>query len=98
PGINGSVALTAGTQDNYNASASLNYRSNKWNLYGNYSFRNGNYLGSGFNKTQYLSYDGRINNLSESQRKYLSNSARLGVDFSPNEKTTIGVSGNLSLR
>ena len=97
-GINGSLALSAGTQDNYNASANFNYRNNKWNLYGNYGFRVGNRLGGGFNNTSFLLTDSVINNNSDSRRNGLSNTAKVGFDYSPNDKTSIGLSANISVR
>ncbi|WP_423146743.1 TonB-dependent receptor domain-containing protein [Rubrolithibacter danxiaensis] len=97
-GLNGAVSATLGSQDNYNASTNLSYRNNKWNIFGSYSFRNGNRLGGGFNNTRYFTRDSSINNNSESQRKDISNTAKAGVEFFPNENTTIGLSGNISVR
>ena len=37
--LSGNVTLSAGTTNSYNASGSLNWRSNKFNLYNSYSFR-----------------------------------------------------------
>src|SRR3984885_7388796 len=47
PGLNGSVDIGGGTNDNYNADASLSYQSGKINLYGNYSLKNGNTFSTG---------------------------------------------------
>lgn len=52
-GLNGSIALTAGNRDNYNASTSLSFQNNKINIYGNYSYRYGNRLGGGYNNIEY---------------------------------------------
>ncbi|MDB5119013.1 MAG: TonB-dependent receptor plug [Sphingobacteriales bacterium] len=96
-GLNGSVALTAGTQENYNANTSLSYRNDKWNLFGNYSFRNGNRIGTGFNNTDYFN-NTTIDNQNDNRRTDVSNTVKLGAEYSPSQKTTIGLSGNLSVR
>lgn len=95
-GLNGSVALTAGNRDNYNANSNLSYRDEKVNLYGNYSFRNGNRLGGGFSNTRFINSNGIVNNNSDSRRTGLDNNFKLGADYFINSKTTIGVSGNFS--
>ena len=97
-GMNGSVSASAGSNDNYNASTNLSYRDGKVNLYGNYSFRNGNRLGGGFNNTQYLANSGLVNNSSESKRSDVNNTFKLGAEYFINPKTTIGVSGNVNFR
>jgi outer membrane receptor protein involved in Fe transport len=97
-GLNGSVSASAGSYDNYNASTNLSYRDGKINLYGNYSFRNGNRLGGGFNNTQYLEDGGLVNNVSENTRKDVNNTFKLGAEYFINPKTTIGLSGNFNLR
>ena len=97
-GLNGSVSASAGSYNNYNASTNLSYRDNKVNIYGNYSFRNGNRLGGGFNNTQYLATNGLVNNISESNRNDINNTVKLGADYNINPKTTIGVSGNVNFR
>lgn len=97
-GLNGSVSASAGSQNNYNASTNLSYRDGKVNLYGNYSFRNGNRIGGGFNNTQYLNTSGLVNNVSESTRSDINNTFKLGADYYFNPKTTLGLSGNVNLR
>ncbi|HEY0896048.1 MAG TPA: TonB-dependent receptor, partial [Sphingobacteriaceae bacterium] len=68
-GLNGSLALTAGSYDNYNANTSLSYRDKKVNLFGNYSYRAGSRLGGGFNNTTYLNSDRLIFNNTDSRRE-----------------------------
>ncbi|HEY1024172.1 MAG TPA: TonB-dependent receptor [Sphingobacteriaceae bacterium] len=97
-GLNGSLSLTAGSYDSYNASSNLSYRDTKVNLYGNYSYRTGNRVGGGFNNTTYLNSDRLINNNTDSRRENSNHTFKLGSDFYLNPKTTIGVSGNVSLR
>ena len=97
-GLNGSVSASAGSFDNYNASTNLSYRDEKINLYGNYSFRNGNRIGGGYNNTQFLTTSGLVNNSTASNRNDLNNTIKLGADYYINSKTTLGLSGNLNHR
>ncbi|WP_187774788.1 outer membrane beta-barrel family protein [Pedobacter sp. BS3] len=97
-GINGSVSLGAGTQDNYNANANLSYRNGKFNLYGNYSYRDGNRPGSGYNRSTYVQQNGFINNSSESSRKDKNNGLKLGADYYLGKQTVLGASGNFNFR
>ena len=97
-GFNGSVSASAGSFNNYNASSNLSYRDEKINLFGNYSFRNGNRIGGGYNNTQFLTTSGLVNNSTASNRNDLNNTIKLGADYYINPKTTIGLSGNLNHR
>lgn len=97
-GLNGMVNVSGGSYHNYNGGFNLNYRDERFNYYGNYNFRRSNNVGDGFNRSTDLIEGGVTDNRSESTRKGLSHSGKLGVDYSPNEKTTIGLSGNFSLR
>lgn len=103
-GLNGNVTASAGNYDNYNAGLTLNYRDKKFNYFGSYNFRHGRNLGEGFTKTI-----GLINGVqdpnslvteteNESFRKGINNSLRLGMDYYPNDKTTLSLGGNLSIR
>jgi outer membrane cobalamin receptor len=103
-GLNGNVTASAGNYDNYNAGLTLNYRDNKFNYFGSYNFRHGRNLGEGFTKTI-----GLINGVqdpnslvteteNESFRKGINNSLRLGMDYYANDKTTLSLGGNLSIR
>ncbi|MBC7913767.1 MAG: TonB-dependent receptor [Pyrinomonadaceae bacterium] len=97
-GLTGAVSSSIGTLNNYNASSNLSYRDQNVNIFGNYSYRNGNRVGGGFNNTQFLSNNGFKFNDSESNRKNINNSLKLGVDYYLNSKTTMGISGNFSFR
>ncbi|WP_149914204.1 TonB-dependent receptor domain-containing protein [Sphingobacterium cavernae] len=103
-GLNGNVTASAGNYDNYNAGLTLNYRDKKFNYFGSYNFRHGRNLGEGFTKTI-----GLINGVqdpnslvteteNESFRKGINNSLRLGMDYYANNKTTLSLGGNLSIR
>jgi ferric enterobactin receptor len=53
-GLNGSVAITGGTRDNYNAAASISYQNSRINLYGNYSYQHRNTYSDGYQDMTYL--------------------------------------------
>jgi len=97
-GLNGMVTASGGSYNNYNGGLSLNYRDENFNYYGNYSYRKSNRVGDGFNRNLNLLNNGVTENTSESSRKGNSHSGKLGIDYNMNEKTTIGLSGNFSLR
>lgn len=97
-GLNGMVNVSGGSYHNYNGGFNLNYRDERFNYYGNYNFRRSNNVGDGFNRNTNLSNGGITESNSDNSRKGISHSGKLGVDYSPNELTTIGISGNFSLR
>jgi ferric enterobactin receptor len=85
PGLNGSVAVTGGTRDNYNAAASISDQKGRINWYGNYSYQHRNTYSNGFQDMTYL--------VPQPEAVYYSNetfpsvtitdlhSAKAGVDF-----------------
>jgi ferric enterobactin receptor len=54
PGHNGAVTASAGTRENYNAGANLNYRTGKVDIYGNYAFQRRNTYSNGYQNMTYL--------------------------------------------
>ncbi len=103
-GLNGSVNAAVGSYDNYNAGVTLNYRDNKFNYFGSYNYRNGRNVGESYSRSVQL-INGQETNLSqitetdvESNRKGINNSVRLGVDYYADDKTTLSLGGNLSVR
>ncbi|WP_181276662.1 TonB-dependent receptor domain-containing protein [Arcticibacter pallidicorallinus] len=97
-GFNGGFSVSAGTLDNYNVNTNLSYRDGKINLYGNHSYRYSNREGSGFNNTYFLDNNSVLNNTTSSNRHNAGNTAKLGLDYYINDKTTLGVSGNVNYR
>lgn len=97
-GLNGVVTASGGSYDNYDGGISLNYRDEKFNYYGNYNFRKSNRVGDGFNKNTNLINNGITENTSENSRKGNGHSGKVGIDYNMNEKTTIGLSSNFSIR
>lgn len=97
-GLNGAVNSSAGSYENFGAGINLNFRDRKFNYYGNYNFNRRNSVGDGMNNTQLLSTNSLTNNTSESRRLGINNGIKLGIDHFITDKTTIGISGNLSIR
>jgi outer membrane receptor protein involved in Fe transport len=101
-GFNGSVALTAGSRDNYNANTNLSFQNNKINLYGNYSYRYGNRIGGGYNNIQYLNpsstslaFAGQVNNSNDLNKGH---NLKAGIDYYLAEKSVISFSSGLNIR
>ncbi|WP_428740504.1 TonB-dependent receptor domain-containing protein [Tenacibaculum sp.] len=91
-GFNGSVNLSVGNPDLYQASSNVNYRTKKINLFSNlgYSYRKG--PGNSFSDFTYLT-DGNIDSLSIENRKYDRKSKNfngsLGLEYYLNDKSSI---------
>ncbi|MCE3294915.1 MAG: hypothetical protein K0R65_629 [Crocinitomicaceae bacterium] len=92
-GINGNVALSAGTGNAYNASGGLSLRNAKMNLYGTYSYRY--YEGL----RDYESYLERTSSDTFQLRQVrggtdlmINHTARVGSDFYLNDRNTLGLS------
>ncbi len=103
-GLNGNINASVGNYDNYNAGLALNYRDDKFNYFGSYNFRYGRNIGDGNTRTIGL-INGQqdANSLvtettNESFRKGLNNSLRLGMDYYANDKTTLSLGANVSIR
>jgi ferric enterobactin receptor len=95
-GFNGSVAVTGGTRDNYNAATSISYQNSRIIWYGNYSYQHRNTYSNGFQDMTYL--------LSPDPAYYSNetfpsttitdlHSARAGVDYTLSARDGISVSG-----
>jgi outer membrane receptor protein involved in Fe transport len=97
-GLNGLITASGGSYRNYNSGLSLNYRDSSFNYYGNYDFRKFRRVGNGQSLTRYFETDGVIDNNTKGDRSGLGHSAKLGVDYFVNQTTTIGLSGNFSVR
>lgn len=95
-GLNGSLALSAGTRNKYNAAFSLNYRDSKFNFFTNYSYR---YNHSFNNGTAYNGFFGNdtsyyIDQYTDGYRKGGNHLARAGFDFYPNQRNTFTIAGS----
>jgi ferric enterobactin receptor len=96
PGYNGSIAITAGTRDNYNMAAAIAYQYGRVNLYGNYSYQRLNTYSDGYQDMTYLA---------PSNPAYYSNetfpsvtitdlqAAKAGIDYTLTAKDELSLSG-----
>ncbi len=93
-GFNGLVSANAGTGEKYNGSINLNYNKKFINIFGSYDVRTGNR--SGGSKSERSSYfaDTAWYNASnsDSHRTDLSNTYKLGVDFTFNPMNVLTLS------
>lgn len=100
-GLNSSVAFTAGTRNNYNATASLSYQNNKVNIYGNYTYQYVNTYSTGF---QNISYINPADSIVYSYETFPSitinkgHAARAGIDYTITPKNILSLTGNINAR
>ncbi|TKC03344.1 TonB-dependent receptor domain-containing protein [Pedobacter cryotolerans] len=101
-GFNGSLALTGGNRENYNASTNLSFQNSKVNLFGNYSYRHGYRIGNGFNNITYLSpVAGGLaftNQNNDSRDLNIGHNVKAGLDYYLAEKTTISFAAGFNNR
>ncbi|MES2445867.1 MAG: TonB-dependent receptor [Bacteroidota bacterium] len=101
-GFNGSLALTGGNRENYNASTNLSFQNSKVNLFGNYSYRHGYRIGNGFNNITYLSpVAGGLaftNQNNDSRDLNIGHNVKTGLDYYLAEKTTISFAAGFNNR
>jgi outer membrane receptor protein involved in Fe transport len=100
-GLNGSVALTAGNRDNYNANTSLSFQNSKINVYGNYSYRNGNRFGGGYNNLSYTpnrTDTAFANQTTDSKSSDIGHNVKAGLDYYLGEKSIISFTGGFNQR
>ncbi|HWW41989.1 outer membrane beta-barrel family protein [Pedobacter sp.] len=102
-GFNGSLALTAGNRDNYNANTSLSFQNKRVNLYGNYSYRYGNRLGGGYNNITYIDMvnkvpSGYADQNTDSKNLDKGHNVKAGIDYNVTDKSTLSFSGNFNTR
>jgi len=103
-GFNGSLALTAGNRDNYNANTSLSFQNKKVNLYGNYSYRYGNRIGGGYNNINYkpttttASTILQANQNTDSEGLEKGHNLKAGLDYFLAEKSVVSFSSGFNIR
>lgn len=98
-GFNGTVTsgLVVGKRVRFNESATLNYKMQNLNLFGNYSYQQN--LSEGEYTSDKLitgSENLKYNQNMLSHAKAKNNNARLGADYTINDKNTVGVLGTLN--
>lgn len=100
-GLNGSVALTAGNRDNYNASTSLSFQNSKVNIYGNYSYRYGNRFRDGYSNIRYLNSSfpyAFANQSTDSKSLDKGHNVKAGLDYYLTEKSILSFTGGFNAR
>ena len=100
-GLNGSVALTAGNRNNYNANTSLSFQNSKVNLYGNYSYRYGNRYGGGYSNITYLNSlfpTAYANQVTDGESLNKGHNIKAGIDYYLTEKSVVSFSGGFNIR
>ena len=97
-GLNGTFNLSGGSYHNYNGGVNLNYRDDRFNYYGSYNYRKGNYIGNGYNFNENLISGGITENNHDNSRKRNSHQTKIGIDYFINDKNTLGLSGGINLR
>lgn len=95
-GFNGSVAVTGGTRENYNAATSISYQNSHVNWYGNYSYQRRNTYSNGFQHMTYLFSPGPVYYSDETFPSTTItdlHSARAGLDYTLSARDKLSVSG-----
>jgi outer membrane receptor protein involved in Fe transport len=93
-GLNGNATVGIGTRNKYNASANLNYRVKKFNVFGNYSYRFDQRYGEGYSNRQNIFTDTtwHLNQNNYSENKPQFHLGKIGLDYFLNPKNTISAS------
>ena len=95
-GFNGSVAITGGTRDNYNAATAISYQNSSINWYGNYSYQRRNTYSNGFQDMTYLLSPGPVYYSNETFPSITItdlHSARTGLDYTLSARDGLSVAG-----
>lgn len=90
-GVNGSLSITAGSREKYNGNAAINYRKGKFNLYGNYSYRNDYRYGFGTFARSVKDSIGttRLNQVFNNRENSVNQVIKGGIDYNLKERETL---------
>jgi outer membrane receptor protein involved in Fe transport len=94
-GFNGLVNLNAGTGDKYSGSANVNYNIGKLNFFGSYDGRSFRFINSSGSERRFNGSSDSVFYMNQSQKgrfKSVSQSARAGFDYNPDEKSSLTLS------
>ncbi|HLG40446.1 MAG TPA: TonB-dependent receptor [Chitinophagaceae bacterium] len=95
-GWNGSIIANAGSNNRYNGNISLNYKPGRLNLYGNYSIRQDRRFRINNTNRDYYDSAGNIsgfyNEDNQSSARPLSHFVNSGIDYTLNERNSLGLS------
>jgi outer membrane receptor protein involved in Fe transport len=100
-GMNGTVMVSAGSNDKfndiskYNGSVNINYNPGKYNVFGSYSYRNEENYFKGETKQYFNSGIDRFSN-NYGIRARESQMVRMGIDYFASKKFTFGLNGSLN--
>jgi ferric enterobactin receptor len=96
-GLNGSIAVTGGTRDNYNAAASISNQKGRINWYANYSYQHRNTYSNGYQDMTYLVPQANAVYYSDETFPSVTitdlHSAKAGVDYMLTARDGLSVSG-----
>lgn len=94
------LSVNAGTGDKYNLSTGLSYKTGKWNLYGNYSYRSFNMKVSGALRSNNFLSDSlfALNTSTNMFNKMRAHLGTIGFDFDINDDNYLGMSLSYSNR
>lgn len=97
-GINGVINANLGTPLAYGIGANINYRKNKWNLFGGLSYGQRARVGNAEINFHRFSdkYNYHVNTKSDDDNKSRNVMFRLGADYQINDRNSIGISSVLS--
>lgn len=100
PGYNGMVSLNSGLGNRYNASVSLNYRYNKFNVFTNYDYRQFNMEGwsNNFRESVFGDSTSFLDQIGNWDRNGKFHNVRFGADYFITPKNTLSFSGLLNFR
>ncbi len=100
-GFNGSASITAGIRENYNGNTNLSFQNKNINLFGNYSYREGNRIGDGSNSIAYLGNSNSTafaDQINDSRSQDRGHNVKAGLDYFLAEKSVISFSGGFNIR
>ncbi|HQV55844.1 MAG: TonB-dependent receptor [Chitinophagaceae bacterium] len=101
-GWSGSAILNAGNNDRYSGNLTFNYKPSKLNFFGNYSLRQDRRLRTNTIDREYFNTSGTTESFyydnNSSLARPVSHFATLGVDYTVDDRNTIGMSGNYNYR
>ena len=102
-GFNGNTTLSAGEYNKNNLSGNLNYRTNKWNVFGNASYRIGERYGTGLREFDFLYFEpsDSIRYLYQKTKRLRNSdnvSFRFGGDIYPSSSSTISYTSTFNIK
>ncbi len=95
-GYNGSLSLNLGTKDKYNGSVNLNFKTDKFNITANYSYRlfNRTMTGSLFRENSLNSSSSILDQIEDRRFRMGGHFGKVGIDYLLNDKHVLNFSTN----